>query len=157
EAGRDFSALGGFAVLTLITLAVAGYLLIVRKRHAAILLVVAALGGRLVRHVLKALVDRPRPDVVPHLSHLSSASFPAGRAMLSAVVYLTLGAMLARLVERRRVKTYVLTVAILLTFLVGVSRVFLGVHYPSDVLAGWTAGLVWAVLCWLATRYLQRR
>ena len=77
--------------------------------------------------------------------------------MLSAVVYLTLGALLARLTIRRRVKAYFLSVAFLMTFLVGVSRIYLGVHYPTDVLAGWSAGLAWALLSWLAAWYLQRR
>jgi undecaprenyl-diphosphatase len=76
---------------------------------------------------------------------------------MSAVVYLTLGALLARLADQRRVKLYFLAVAALLTLLVGLSRVYLGVHYPTDVLAGWSAGLVWATLCWLAARSLQRR
>ncbi|MGQ0636710.1 MAG: phosphatase PAP2 family protein [Planctomycetaceae bacterium] len=157
EVGRDFSALGGFAVLTLIVVTAAGYLVIVQKRHAALLVVVASLGGLVVMQMLKTLIDRPRPEIVPHLARVTTASFPSGHAMLSAVVYLTLGALLARFVPQRRLKTYLLAVALFLTFLVGASRVFLGVHYPSDVLAGWTAGLVWAVLCWLATRFLQRR
>lgn len=157
EAGRDITALGGYTVLTLLTAIVAGYLSILGKRHAGWLLVGATVSGLIVMHLLKGLVHRPRPDIVPHLSFVDSTSFPSGHAMLSAVVYLTLGAMLARLVDSRPLKTYVLSIAILLAFLVGVSRVFLGVHYPTDVLAGWTAGLVWAILCWLLTRSLQRR
>jgi len=157
EAGRDFTALGGYAVLTMLTTIVAVYLSLMKKHHAAWLLVGATLSGLAIMEMLKSQVARPRPDIVPHLSYVNSASFPSGHAMMSAVVYLTLGAMLARLVESRRVKTYVLSVALLLTFLIGVSRVYLGVHNPTDVLAGWTAGLVWAVLCWLLTRWLQRR
>jgi undecaprenyl-diphosphatase len=157
EAGRDLTALGGVAVLFLLTLAVLGFLLLARKYHAALLLLIATLGGLLLSVLLKGHYERPRPNVVPHLSHVRSASFPSGHSMLSAVVYLTLGALLARLVERRRLKIYCVAVALLLTFLVGVSRVYMGVHYPTDVLAGWAAGLAWAVLCWLVTRYLQRR
>ena len=76
--------------------------------------------------------------------------------MMSAVVYLTLGALVARLTPRRALRFYVLGVAVALTAMVGATRVYLGVHYPSDVLAGWCAGLVWASLCWLVERRLQR-
>ena len=157
EVGRDLTALGGVAVLSLTTAFVAGYLLIVRKYHAMWLVLGATLGGLLISTLLKHLIDRARPDLVPHLSHVYTSSFPSGHSMLSAVVYLTLGALLTRLASERRVKLYFLAAALLLTFLVGVSRVYMGVHYPTDVLAGWTAGLVWALLCWLVARYLQRR
>jgi undecaprenyl-diphosphatase len=106
---------------------------------------------------LKALFRRPRPEVVPHLMRVYSSSFPSGHSIISAVVYLTLGALLARTFRQRRFKFYFLAVAVVLTGLVGVSRVYMGVHYPTDVLAGWTAGLVWATLCWLVDRHLQRR
>jgi undecaprenyl-diphosphatase len=157
EAGRDLTALGGVADLCLMTSAVAGYLLISRKYGALSLLLVATLGGLLLSTVLKDLFDRPRPAVVPHLSYVNSASFPSGHSMLSAVIYLTLGSLLARLVVQRRLKAYFLGVALLLCFLVGVSRVYLGVHYPTDVLAGWSAGLAWALLCGLVARWLQQR
>ena len=127
-----------------------------RRYGAAVLVLAATLGGLLVSHLLKDLYDRPRPELVPHLTPVSTSSFPSGHAMLSAVVYLTLGALLARLVERWWVKLYVIVAALGLTGLVGFSRVYLGVHYPTDVLAGWAAGLSWAILCWLAARYLQR-
>ena len=143
EVGRDLTALGGVAVLCLVTAAVAGYLLLCRKYRALGLLLVATVGRVLLSTVLKDLFGRPRPTVVPHLSYVRSASFPSGHSMLSAVVYLTLGALLARLVEQRRLKVYFLSVALLLSFLVGVSRVYMGVHYPTDVLAGWSAGLAW--------------
>lgn len=157
EAARDITALGGYTVLIFVTTIVATYLGLVRKHHAAHLLLVAAIGGVIVMHLLKALVNRPRPDFVSHLAYDSSASFPSGHAMLSAVVYLTLGAMLTRLVERHQVKVFVMAVAALLSFVIGLSRVYLGVHYPTDVLAGWSAGVVWAGLCWMLTRYLQLR
>lgn len=157
ESVRDFSALGSVAVLILITVAVLGYLLILRKYHAMWLVLAASVSGQVLCSLLKAYFARPRPDMVPHLSHAHFSSFPSGHSMLAAVVYLTLGALLDRLTERRALKLYVLSVAILLTVLVGLSRVYLGVHYPSDVLAGWCAGFSWAVLCWLLARYLQRR
>jgi undecaprenyl-diphosphatase len=157
EVGRDLTALGGMTVLALVTAAVAGYLLSRRQYGALGLVLGATLGGLLLSALLKDLFDRPRPQLVPHLAYVTSASFPSGHSMLSAVVYLTLGALLARLVESVKLKLYFLGVALFVTLLVGLSRLYLGVHYPTDVLAGWTAGLAWAVLCWLVARYLQRR
>ena len=113
--------------------------------------------GLVLSTVLKALFNRDRPSLVPHLSEVYTSSFPSGHSMLSAVVYLTLGSLLARLVQHRYLKIYFLVLALLLTFLIGVSRVYMGVHYPTDVLAGWTAGLVWASVCYLVARALQKR
>ncbi len=157
EAGRDVTALGGVTVLSLVTLVVAGYLLIVRKHHAMWLVLVATFTGLILSSLLKYVIDRARPEIVPHLSHVYTSSFPSGHSMLSAVVYLTLGSLLARIAPGMLVKLYCIGVAMLLTFLVGISRVYMGVHYPTDVLAGWTAGLVWAILCWLVARWLQHR
>jgi undecaprenyl-diphosphatase len=157
EVGRDLTALGGVAVLTFMTLAVTGYLLITRKYHAALLVVLATLGGLSLSTLLKHAIDRPRPTVVEHLSGSITSSFPSGHSMMAAVVYLTLATLLNRFVRQQRVKLYVLSLALLLTLLVGVSRVYMGVHWPTDVLAGWSAGLAWAVVCWLVARWLQRR
>jgi undecaprenyl-diphosphatase len=157
EVGRDLTALGGVAVLLLATLAVAGFLLLDRKLAAMRFLLAAVAGGLVVSSLLKACFSRPRPDIVPHLSQVYTSSFPSGHSMMSAIVYLTLGALLSCVVVQRRLKFYSLAVALLLTGLVGASRVYMGVHYPTDVLSGWTAGLVWATLCWLIARKLQRR
>jgi undecaprenyl-diphosphatase len=157
EAGRDITAIGGTAVLVLMITAVSGYLWLVRKHGAMWLVLASTIGGLLLSSLLKYFFARPRPDVVPHLADVHTASFPSGHSMMSAVVYLTLGALLARLVARPLVKLYFLGVACLLTGLVGASRVYFGVHYPTDVLAGWLAGLVWATLCWLVARWLQNR
>lgn len=154
---RDITSLGGAAVLILMTAAVIGFLLIDGKQAAATFVLASVAGGSLLSTILKLIIARPRPTVVPHLVEVSSASFPSGHAMLSAVVYLTLGALLSRVEGPPRVKIYVLSVAILLTFLVGVSRVYLGVHWPTDVLAGWCAGAAWATLCWRIALALQRR
>ncbi len=157
EIGRDLTALGGIAVLTLMIAAVAGFLLL-RQSYSAMWLVIGATwSGLLASSLLKGLFERARPSVVPHLSHVATSSFPSGHSMLSAVVYLTLGALLGRFVESRVLKAYFLFVALTLTALVGISRVYMGVHFPTDVLAGWSAGLAWAVLCWLVARWLQRR
>jgi undecaprenyl-diphosphatase len=157
EAAHDVTALGGRTALTLVVLLAMGYLGLDGKPGGMWLVVLAAAGGGLLSTVMKNLFARDRPDIVPHLITVVSPSFPSGHSMLAAVVYLTLGALLARFIVRRRVRVYVLTAALLLTLLVGASRVYLGVHYPTDVLSGWTAGLAWALVCWLAARYLQRR
>jgi undecaprenyl-diphosphatase len=157
EAMRDLTALGSAPVLVLCVLSVAGSMAVRRQYHALLLLVVSTAGGELLNAALKGLFARPRPSVVPHLTEVRSLSFPSGHAMDSAVIYLTLAALLARLVAPLALKVYFLALAFFLTFLVGFSRVYLGVHYPSDVLAGWTAGLAWALLCWTAASYLQRR
>ncbi len=157
SAMRDITSLGSAPVLALFVLAVAGSLVVRRQLHALALLIVATIGGEGLNLLLKDYFDRPRPDVALHLANVSSPSFPSGHAMESAVIYFTLAALLARLVEPRRLKLYFLGLAALFSFLVGLSRVYLGVHYPSDVLAGWTAGLAWALLCWTVASYLQRR
>ncbi len=157
DAARDVTALGGVTVLTLLTLITGGFLFLDGKRHMALLVYLSVGSGTLVSAILKSLFQRPRPELVPHLAYVSNTSFPSGHSMLSAVTYLTLGALLARSQERKRMKAYFLLLAALLTLMVGVSRVYLGVHWPTDVLAGWTAGGAWAAACWLVARWLQRR
>jgi len=154
---RDITSLGGLTWITLVTLATVGYLLIEGKRAGALLMAASVGWGVMLSTLLKPGIDRPRPDLVPHLVAVSTASFPSGHAMLSAVVYLTLGALLSRMEARRGVKVYFLTLAVVMTFLVGVSRIYLGVHWPTDVLAGWCAGSAWAILCWRVALALQRR
>lgn len=156
EMGRDATALGGIGWLVSFTLAVAGYLWLAEKSHMATLLLVSSTTGTALAFGLKSLFDRPRPDIVPHLSHVASSSFPSAHSMMSAIIYITLGVLVASVVARRRLKVYILSLSFLLTAVVGVSRIYLGVHYPTDVLAGWMAGLAWALLCWLIARWLQR-
>lgn len=157
EMMRDFTALGGTGVLAAVTLAVAGFLAVTGQRQAAALVILAVATGTMVSHGLKWGFDRPRPDLVPHGMTVYSQSFPSGHAMLSAVTYLTLGALLARVQPRRAAKAYPLAVAALIVGVVGASRVYLGVHWPTDVLAGWAFGSLWAALCWFAMLWLQRR
>lgn len=156
EVARDITALGGFTILTLITLATAIFLAMTRMTHAAVLVLVAVGGGTVISTGLKHLFDRARPDLVPHATEVFTASFPSGHAMMSAVTYLTLGALVARVEAGRGVKAFAIGLAVGLTLLVGASRVYLGVHWPSDVLAGWCVGASWSILCWLAARRLQR-
>jgi undecaprenyl-diphosphatase len=157
EAARDITALGGTAVLTLVTAIAAGFLALDGRRHMALFVCASVLSGQAAGTILKDLFQRARPELVPYTAYASGASFPSGHSMMSAVTYLTLGALLARSQGRIRLKAYFLLVAIVLTFAVGVTRVYLGVHWPTDVLAGWTAGAVWALLCWLTARWLQAR
>lgn len=154
---RDITALGSTVVLVLITTATIVYLLLIRRPATALFMFAAVASGQALSSLLKLEVDRPRPDLVSHLVTETSLSFPSGHAMLSAVTYLTLGSLAARFLPDRRTKVFVLGLAVLVTVLVGASRVYLGVHWPSDVLAGWCAGFAWAMLCWLAARLLQRR
>jgi undecaprenyl-diphosphatase len=154
---RDITALGSIAFLTAFSLAVVGFLLLQKKRGMALFTTVAVSGGLLLSTVLKHGFNRPRPDLVPHETYVMTASFPSGHSMLSAVVFLTLGGLLARYTIQKRLKVYVLALSILATLLVGCSRVYLGVHWPTDVLAGWTAGSSWALFCWLIALLLQKR
>jgi undecaprenyl-diphosphatase len=154
---RDVTALGGAVVLGLVVFGVAGFLAMTRRQHMMWVVLVAAFGAVAINATLKHFVARARPDVVPKLTDVNSQSFPSGHSAMSAAVYLTLGGLMAQTVSRRRVKLYFVGLALFLTLLVGLSRVALGVHYPTDVLAGWTIGLVWALLCWMTARYLQRR
>ena len=156
-ATRDLTALGSPSVLVLVVLAVAGFLALARLwRHLALVLG-ASLGGLLLLLLLKRVFDRPRPTVVPQLTVETSPSFPSGHAMMSAVIYLTLGTLLAQLCPRWRERIYVLTVASVLAVLIGLTRLYLGVHYPTDVLAGWTVGLAWALTSGLLASGLRRR
>jgi undecaprenyl-diphosphatase len=157
EMMRDFTAIGGTGVLVLMVLAVAGFLALTGKGHAALAVIVAVSGGTLLSQTMKWAYARPRPELVPHGAEVYTASFPSGHAMMSAIVYLTLGAMLARTQSSQTVKAYIIGVAIFLTVLVGTSRVYLGVHWPTDVLAGWALGALWAIASWLVMLWLQAR
>ncbi len=157
ESMRDITALGSTSVLTIIVGSVAVFLAVTGLRHAAVMVLVSVLSGVLLSNSLKAGFARVRPDLVPHEMAVYTASFPSGHATLSAVVYLTLGALLCRTQSSAAVKTYILAIAISLTIIVGISRVYLGVHWPTDVIAGWLLGGIWALLCWFTMLWLQGR
>ena len=131
------------------------------RRFDLLLMMHASLRANLTSLMISASVrlgfDRPRPDLVAHAVDVYTTSFPSSHAMLSTVTYLTLGALLARLQERRRLKIYIMGTAAAIALLIGFSRVFLGVHWPTDVLAGWCVGAAWALGCWVMTAWLQRR
>jgi undecaprenyl-diphosphatase len=152
ESVRDVTALGSAPTLVIAVLAVAGFLALAKAWRVAIFTLLACGGGLALSSLLKYTIDRPRPELVPHGNQIYTSSFPSGHSMMSAVVYLTLAALVTRLIERKRLKGYALGVAMILTLLIGVSRIYLGVHWPSDVLAGWAAGAAWALGCWLIAR-----
>jgi undecaprenyl-diphosphatase len=154
---RDITALGSYSVLTLITAACVVYLLLNGLKTLAFFTVGAAFGGMVVGTLLKLLFSRERPEMALRLVVEQTYAFPSGHAMMSAVVYLSLAVMLSTIHERHRERVFFLLAAMLLTFLVGMSRMYLGVHYPTDVLAGWAIGLAWASAWWLAGLRLQRR
>jgi undecaprenyl-diphosphatase len=155
RAATDITSLGSHAVLILLVAIVAGFLLIDGRRASAWLTIIAAGGAMLLSWGLKALFHRARPDLVEHLVGVFSPSFPSGHALLSAAVYLTLGALLAREFPRAPLRRYGMAMAVALTLLIGLSRVYLGVHWPSDVLAGWCIGALWAWGCWLLAKRLK--
>lgn len=154
---RDFTALGSGTVLTLLVIAVSMYYFLQGRWRTGLFLLVTSLLGWGLMEWIKDTYARPRPKVVPHLVVESSYSFPSGHAKMSAVIYLTLGAILAANSKRRLVKIFWISLAIGLTLLIGCSRVYLGVHHPSDVLAGWLAGTAWAMFAFLLARVFKYR
>jgi undecaprenyl-diphosphatase len=154
EAVRDVTSLGSIIVLVIITLAVVGYLFLAGRSAVARLMLIAVFGGIVLSDLLKFAFGRARPDVVSPLTRVFTTSFPSGHATLSAITYLTIGAILARSQPSPTISIYFMSLAAFLTALIGVSRIYLGVHYPTDVLAGWCIG-AWAMGCWAIMAYLQ--
>ena len=152
----DLTSLGGVATLVLISLIVSGYLLLKKRPLAALTLLTALGGGVALSQTLKVIFGRERPPMDFRAVEAVNASFPSGHAMLSAVTFLTLGAMLAKSQTLRREKIYVMVVAVLLTGIIGLSRIYLGVHWTTDVFAGWCIGIAWATTCWLAVWAAER-
>jgi undecaprenyl-diphosphatase len=157
EAARDITALGSSTVLSTLTILVLTFLALSRRFSAALFLGIAAIGGQTLNAGLKALYGRQRPDVSIRWLEIDSLSFPSGHATSSAVVYLTLAVLLSRLCTTRSQRFFFFTSALILTGAVGFSRVYLGVHYPTDVIAGWALGIAWAEACWLVAQILGRR
>lgn len=146
---RDITALGDVAVLTMVTGIGVGYALSRRRLAEAVFIAFTAASGAFVDTQLKLLYGRPRPTLTPHLVDVVSPSFPSGHAMNSAIVFLTLCALLVRHTTGQRSRAFIAVVGIVLTAIIGASRAFLGVHYPTDIIAGWAAGVAWALACWL--------
>jgi undecaprenyl-diphosphatase len=155
HAAADLTALGSVAVLTMLALGAAGFLVLHRRWIEAVIIAVGFGGGLTISQVLKTFFGRERPPEIYRAAEILNASFPSGHALLSAVVFLTLGAMLAETAKGRAARIYVMVVAIALVVVVGLSRIYLGVHWTTDVLAGWAAGGAWATACWLIERRLK--
>ena len=157
QVARDLTAFGGVLGITLITGTVAGYLALQRRFGLLTVVLASVIGGTVLSLFLKHAFHRPRPEIVPHLTDIASSSFPSGHSMLSSVAYLTMAALLARAVHDLKTKIYFFVVAVVLIGLIGSSRVYLGVHYPTDVLAGWGLGSVWAIICCGVAQFVAQR
>jgi undecaprenyl-diphosphatase len=155
---RDVTSLGGATVVILITMIAAGYFWLQKEYTLLALILVATIGGGILDLQLKEVFGRVRPSIIPRLVEVKSYGFPSGHSMMSTIVYFSLASLMIRVQGHRRYKIYVLSVAFFLTFVIGSSRVYLGVHYPSDVIAGWFMGVVWASLCWYVSwRYYRKK
>jgi undecaprenyl-diphosphatase len=157
EIALELTSLGGYPIIALLTLAVAGYLAIVARRWAAIYVLGSIGGGALLSTLLKVFFERPRPDIVEQLDVIHTASFPSGHAMVGTVTYLTLGALVVRFAGTRREAIYILSVVAFIAVTVGLTRVYLGVHWPSDVIAGWALGTSWAAFIWCLVGVIEHR
>jgi len=146
ESVRDYSALGGYAVVCSIIIAYSVFGGLLHGRSYVRFFLITVLGGYGCSMLLKLAFGRERPSVVPHLSHVATTSFPSSHAMVSSIVYLSIGLLLAQQIQDSRIRPLFVLLPLCLTALVGFSRVAMGVHYPTDVLAGWTAGLIWILI-----------
>jgi undecaprenyl-diphosphatase len=155
EAARDVTSLGSIIVVVITTASVAGYLFLTHKPGVAWLILLAVGGGIALNNLLKLVFARQRPYVMAASPRVFTTSFPSGHATLSAIAYLTIGTLLARASPSAAVAVYLMAIAVSLTMLIGFSRIYLGVHYPTDILAGWCVGAVWAIGCWVLMAWLQ--
>lgn len=157
EVARDLTALGGLTVLTMVSLVAFGVAAFSNRKKLGFYALGAVVLGTALTSLLKKGYNRPRPELVEHAVWVSNMSFPSGHSMMSAIVYLTLGILLARTQARTSVRVFIMAVAVTITVLVGISRIYLGVHWPTDVLAGWAVGVSWAVLFWLLAMKIDPR
>ena len=156
EAMADVTSLGGISVLGLFAVAVVGFLVIQRKRLSALMLLIGLAGGVALSEGFKGVFERERPPAQFQAVDTLNASFPSGHALLSTVFYLTVGVMLARVLPSKRLKAWVMAMAVIVAMLVGVSRIYLGAHWATDVFAGWSLGAAWAMFLWLVAHLASR-
>ena len=152
ESARDITALGGFTVLTLVSLVATLLLALHRRRREALIFAATVIGAQAISAIAKIVIDRPRPILVPHHDLVYATSFPSGHALMTPVVYLTLATIIASGETRPHLKAILPICAALVIVAVGISRVYLGVHWPTDVLAGWLLGLAIALCASIALR-----
>lgn len=157
QSALDITALGGATLMWLFGIAGLIWLLYRRKRAEAAWIAVSLIGASLISNSLKYWIGRPRPALVPHLAQVTDSSFPSGHSLVSAAAYLTLALMLAEGAKSWGTRAALVGFASLIVLLIGCSRVFLGVHWPSDVLAGWAFGTAWALAVFAANRWLRNR
>ncbi|WP_103224077.1 phosphatase PAP2 family protein [Roseibium marinum] len=157
EAAAEVTTLGGYTILSIVVFLTAVSLFLLRRKTAAVFLLSAVVSGSLLSSLAKLFFSRPRPDLVVHMDLTFTSSFPSAHAMVSTFTWLTLAAIATRFVPRRAMRVFVVASAVTIAVLVGLSRVYLGVHWPSDVLAGWAFGGAWAGICWLLANWLGRR
>lgn len=153
ETMRDITSLGSVVVALGFAAVLSGYLLLSGYRGAAALLFGSALGALVLNDLLKFAIDRPRPDAILQTARVFTSGFPSGHATLSCVTYLSAAALLGQ----RRARTYLMIIAILVAALIGFSRIYLGVHFPTDILGGWCIGAAWVCCCYPAIRALRPR
>ncbi len=157
ETAVEITAIGGYPLIVLTLAAVAGFFIVTRRYGAAVYAVLSVGTGALLSQTLKNYYGRPRPDLVDHLDTVHTMSFPSGHALVTTVTYLTLASIVVGFLDDRRARIYVLCFAVFVAVIVGVSRVYVGVHWPSDVAAGWALGAAWASLSWLIVHFIGRK
>jgi undecaprenyl-diphosphatase len=156
DALRDFVGLGGTGVLAVFIAGGLGIQWLAGRRRDAGWFLGGVLGAFAIGSVLKHVVARPRPELVPHAAYTFTASFPSGNTLMATVVWLLLALALANAIGKCGVRVLAVAGALLIAVLVGVGRVYLGVHWPSDVIAAWGIGIGWVwLLCYVRSRRLN--
>ena len=156
-AAQDLTALGSHSVLTLICVLAVGLCLMARRFDVLAMLTFSGVGATVINFGLKALFARPRPSIVEPLVDVHTYSYPSGHALMSFALYLSFAAVTAELAAGFRTRAYLVCGGLLIAGIVGMTRIYLGVHYPSDVIGGWAIGGAWALLCWIVAVLIKER